>query len=350
MSRDTYFILALILGGLFILFLWLKRSLVELTQKGKDEDPLKDLRDWLKSMQQSVENTNQSLNNALRSTNQNITKTLQTDTKNVSERLDKAAEVISNLQKHVGELSEIGRGMKDLQDFLRSPKLRGNIGEQVLRELLGQTLPKQAFHLQYTFKSGERVDAAIRTDAGIIPIDSKFPMENIKGMAGAKTETDKKTYQRNFVNDVRKHIRDISSKYILPEEGTLDYALMYIPSEAVYYEIMANIPELADYAHEMRVLPVSPSTFYAYLRAILMSFEGKKIEERAKQILQNIKAIQKDYLKVEGTLAVLGKHVQNAYNQMNNVTAGFTSLGQKISSTQALGEGAKEARQIKAEI
>ncbi|MFQ6003785.1 MAG: DNA recombination protein RmuC, partial [Candidatus Zixiibacteriota bacterium] len=261
-----------------------------------------------------------------------------------------AVQVIAGVQRSIGEMAEIGRGMRDLQEFLRSPKLRGAIGEQVLRELLGQTLPKQAFHLQYTFKSGVIVDAAIKTEAGLVPIDSKFPMDNFRKMMAAKTEREKKTHRRQLVIDVKKHIKDISSKYILTKEGTLDYALMYIPSEAVYYEIMANIPELADYAHEMRVLPVSPSTFYAYLRAILMSFEGRKIEQRARQILSVIRAVQKDYTKLEGNLSVLGKHIQNAYNQMHNVLSGFTLLGQKLSSTQALGEKKRETEIKQLEI
>jgi len=128
----------------------------------------------------------------------------------------------------------------------------------------------------------------------------------------------------------------------LTEEGTIDYALMYLPSEAIYYEVVNN-SDLFDYSGKKRVLPVSPMTFYAYLRAILMSFEGQKIEAKARQILAAIRAVQKDYNKVEDNLSVLGKHIQNAYNQMSNVLSGFTLLGQKLSSTQALGEGTKEA-------
>jgi len=266
---------------------------------------------------------------------------LQRNTESLNERLDNAARVITQVQKNIGEMSEIGRGMKDLQDFLRSPKLRGNVGEQVLKELLGQFLPKQSFNLQYTFKSGEKVDAAIKTSAGIIPVDSKFPMENFRKMMSSQTEAEKKIYEKDFEGDVKRHIESISKKYILAEEGTIDYALMYIPSEAVYYEI-ANNQKLFDYAGEKRVLPVSPTTFYAYLRAILMSFEGQKIEAKARDILTALRAIQKDYSKVEGNLGVLQKHLNNAYNIMTLVVGSFTKLGQKINSTQILGDGVKE--------
>jgi len=244
------------------------------------------------------------------------------------------------VQRSVGEMSEIGRSMRDLQEFLRSPKLRGNIGEQVLKELLAQMLPKQAFRLQYVFKTGAVVDAAIVTTAGVIPIDSKFPLENFRRMSKTETEQEKELYQKEFYKDVKRHIDDISRKYILTDEGTIDYALMYIPSEAIYYEI-CNADKLMDYAQEKRVLPVSPTTFYAYLRSILMSFEGQKIEAQAKEILAAIRAIEKDYAKVGDSLGILGKHINNASNIMSTVIAGFGQLGQKISSTQRLSRETK---------
>ena len=261
--------------------------------------------------------------------------------KSFNERLDNAAKVIGEVQKNLGEMSEIGRGMKELQEFLNSPKLRGNIGEQVLKELLSQMLPKQSFHLQYTFKSGEKVDAAIKTSAGIIPVDSKFPMENFRKIQ-TEIETEKKQAQKDFERDVRKHIDDISRKYILTEEGTIDYALMYVPSEAVYYEIVNN-QDLFDYAGEKRVLPVSPTTFYAYMKAILMSFEGQKIETQAREILSALRAIQKDYGRVGENLGVLQKNLTNAYNMMSSVFSSFTQLGQKITSTQNLSPDVKES-------
>ena len=261
--------------------------------------------------------------------------------KSFNERLDNAAKVIGEVQKNLGEMSEIGRGMKELQEFLNSPKLRGNIGEQVLKELLSQMLPKQSFHLQYTFKSGEKVDAAIKTSAGIIPVDSKFPMENFRKIQ-TEIETEKKQAQKDFERDVRKHIDDISRKYILTEEGTIDYALMYVPSEAVYYEIVNN-QDLFDYAGEKRVLPVSPTTFYAYMKAILMSLEGQKIETQAREILSALRAIQKDYGRVGENLGVLQKHLTNAYNMMSSVFSSFTQLGQKITSTQNLSPDVKES-------
>lgn len=322
MSNELYLILAITIAGFAALFFFLKKTLSQIAEAKK---PSEELLEWLKSTSERLDQQNKSFLGAL-----------QSNTKSLNERLDTAARVIGQVQKNIGEMSEIGRGMKDLQEFLRSPKLRGNIGEQVLKELLGQMLPKQSFHLQYSFKSGAIVDAAIKTASGIIPVDSKFPMENFRQMTTARTETEKNKFNREFSKNVRRHIDDIAKKYILTEEGTIDYALMYVPSEAVYYEVVNDV-DLFDYAGKKRVLPVSPMTFYAYMKAILMSFEGQKIEARARQILQAIRAVQGDYNKVEDNLSVLSRHLNNAYNQMHNVLSGFTLLGQKLTSTQALG-------------
>jgi DNA recombination protein RmuC len=249
----------------------------------------------------------------------------------LNQRLDNATKVMAEVQKNIVEVTEIGRSIKSLQEFLQSPKLRGNVGEQVLKELLQQSLPKSSFNLQYTFSSGEKVDAAIITSAGIIPVDSKFPMSNFRKMMDESSSEARKDFER----DVKKHIDDIAKKYILTDEGTIDYALMYIPSEAVYYEIVNN-QNLFEHASAKRVLPVSPTTFYAYLKAILMSLEGQKINERAKEVLDALHAIQKDYQKVEENLEVLQKHLTSANNKMNEVSGSFTKLGNKIESTKNL--------------
>lgn len=299
---------------LLIIILIVLIVLIVLVLKQK---PSGDLIEWLRSTGQRLEVQNRSFN----------------------ERLDHAARVINDVNKNIGEFSEIGRGMKDLQVFLSSPKLRGNIGEQVLKELLKQFLPNDSFSLQYTFKSGEKVDAAIMTSSGIIPVDSKFPLENFR-----KLQTDS-SFKKTFEADVKKHIDDISRKYILTDEGTLDYALMYIPSEAVYYEIV-NSQTLFDYAQSKRIPPVSPTTFYAYIKAILMSFEGQKIEKQAKEILSSLRAIKKDYGKVEENLSVLQKHLVNATNMMGNVYSSFTNLGNKIDNTQNLENNITKSKRI----
>ncbi len=270
------------------------------------------------------------------------TSSMVMQSKAINERLDRAALAISGVSKSVGEMTELGRSMKELQDFLRSPKMRGQIGEAVLKDLLGQILPKQNFRLQYAFKGGEIVDAALKLEQGIIPIDAKFPMENFRKMTGAKDEKEKETHRKVFISDVKKHVDAIANKYIRPQEGTLDFALMYIPSEPVYYEMISNCPDLDDYAYRKRVRPVSPSTMYAYLRAIIMSLEGSKIEAQAGQILAALREISGETEKFGSSLSVLTKHIKNAAASSDDVNTRFTRLSAKLSTVQSI-----EAKTVK---
>src|SRR4030065_196297 len=331
-------LIGVVIGAAFFIY----RQVQTLKEEKEKDKSSEVLMKWLEEMRSSVDKSTETMQRRLDATN-----------KAINERLDNAARVIAGVGKEVGQMSEIGRSMKELQDFLRSPKLRGNIGEQVLRELLGQFLPKDSFHLQYRFRSGEIVDAAIKTENGIIPIDSKFPMENFKEMMKAEVEAEKKTFEKEFGRDVKKHIDDIARKYILPEEGTIDYALMYIPSEPVYYEIMSNIPDLSDYAHKRRVLPVSPATFYAYMRAILMSFEGKKIEEPARGILAALRGIKGESEKFGDALQVLTKHIHDTKNTSDLVNSRYISLHSKIDTAQGLkgttSKGLEEPEQMELE-
>lgn len=339
MPNDFLILIVVLIAGFLILIYFFNKKLSEINKPKTDESLLQ----WLNSMQSSLESTNKTLNEALNSSSVNMIKTLQENSKQLNERLDKAALAMRDVGKEVGQMNEIGRNMKELQEFLKSPKLRGNIGEQVLKDLIAQMFPKNSFFLQYEFKSGEKVDAAIKTEAGILPIDSKFPMENFQKMSKAQGK-EKENFQKEFVRDVKKHIDAISKKYILPEEGTMDFALMYVPSESVYYEVV-NETELMDYARKVRVYIVSPSTLYAHLQTILLSFEGKRIEEKSKEVFIMLRSLQIDYNKVNDSLGILGKHLNNAYSQFNNVTSGFSQIGQKLNSTKHLEE--KEVKKLK---
>ncbi len=344
MQPDFVSLVVVIVAGFAVLAWLVKKELGKLTEKKDDTT----LTEWLKSMQSTIEHTNKTLNEAMRGSTSDVAKLLQSNTKQLNERLDTAARVIGDLKRNLGEMSEVGKGIRSLQEFLQSPKLRGNIGEQVLKDMIGQTFPKNSFHLQYQFRSGVKVDAVLKTDAGLLCIDSKFPMENFTLMHKGETEIERVQAKRAFVADVKKHISDIAKKYILPEEGTMDFALMYIPSESVYYEI-ANMGELMDFARKNRVYPVSPNTLYAHLQVLLLSFQGKELEQKSREVFRLLRAMQKDYSKVEENLGVLGRHVNNAYNSMSSVASTFNLLGQKLSRTQTLGEMSEEPRQLEME-
>ena len=329
---DPTALLVIVIGALVIIAIFINKKLSDLAEKQK---PPEELMEIIKMLQSGSKEDRKVLLDSL-----------QKNTQSLNERLDNAARVIGQVQKNLGEMSEVGRGIRSLQEFLQSPKLRGGLGEEVLKEMIGQTFPKNAFHLQYPFKSGAKVDAVLKTEAGLLCIDSKFPMENFNLMLKGETEAQRNAGKKQFAADVKKHIEDISRKYILPEEGTMDFALMYIPSEAVYYEVV-NIQELSNFARRLRVYPVSPNTLYAHLQVLLLSLEGKDLEAKSREVFRILRAVQKDYSKVDENLGVLQKHLNNAYNIMSSVITSFTQLGQKISSTQTLGSGVKkEAKEI----
>jgi len=315
-STDLIIILITIIACFAIGLVFIKKWLTPKTDSS--------LSSWLQSIQSSLE-----------STNSNVSRQLFENSRHLSERLDNATRVIGDVQRNLGGMSEVGKGIRSLQEFLQSPKLRGGLGEEILADMIGQTFPKNAFHLQYSFKSGVKVDAVLKTDAGLLCIDSKFPLENFNALLNGETENDRVRAKKEFISDVKKHIEAISKKYILPEENTMDFALMYIPSESVYYEII-NIPEISNYARSCRVYPVSPNTLYAHLQVLLTSFQGKELESKSKEVFRLLRAIQKDYSKVEENLGVLNRHITNTYNQFSNVSSMFTSLGQKITQTHSL--------------
>lgn len=332
MPIELFFLILAIFSVLFLSLFWIiNKKLSEIANRGTEDQVIIE---WLKSNQE-----------LLSQSNKNITDTLQQNTRDINIRLDRAAQIIAQLQKEAGRFGEISQSIRELQEFLKSPKLRGGLGEEVLKDLLLQTFPRSVLVFQYEFSSGERVDAGIKTDAGLLPIDSKFPLENFRKLHQATGAGEKSRARKEFIRDVKKHIGSIAQKYIVPDEGTLDFAIMYVPSESVFYEII-NLPEIVEHAKKMRVYLVSPNTLYVYLAIILVSFEGNRIEQRARMVLGSLRSIQKDYERLGVIIGKLTRHVTHAYNVLNTLSSSFTRLGRRITSTQSLSsetiESAKE--------
>ncbi len=267
---------------------------------------------------------NEQVNHQLQVVNQQ----LQNSSGQIGHRLDTAGQVIGEVREKLGELSkaseqihEVGKNIATLQEILRPPKLRGGLGEQFLGELLSQILPPEFYSLQYLFSSGERVDAVVRLGEKLVPIDSKFPLDNFRRIIECKTEEEKKGFQKVFYRDVRKHIDDIASKYILPQEGTYDFALLYIPAENVYYETITKDESFGEekgvlnYALAKRVIPVSPNSFYAYLQVIVLGLKGLQIEKEAQKIQALLSGLKKDIGGFQEEFQLVGKHITNAINK-----------------------------------
>lgn len=288
-----------------------------------------------KAQNKIIEEKESSENQSITLLNQNVQgmhARLDSVASDLNNRLENATHMMGSVNRELATMQEIGRNMHALQDFLKSPKLRGNIGEQILEQMLQQALPKELYAIQHQFSTGAIVDAMIHSEDGIIAIDAKFPMENYQKMVRAELEIDQKMHHREFIKDIKKHITDISKKYILPAEGTVNFALMYIPSESVYYEVISDDSDLAlhAFATEKRVLFVSPNSFYYFLRVLLMGMQGKRVAEKTREIMNVIQGIQKDAEKFSDSLRIVSKHVGNAHSAVEKSLLEYQVLQSKI--------------------
>jgi len=243
------------------------------------------------------------------------------DTK-VDRRLESASQTTLKIHERLGKVDEATTQMLDrakdlarLEQALRPPKARGGFGELLLENLLRDRLPPGAYQMQYTFDSGERVDAVVRVDREI-PVDSKFPLDNFNRLVEAETDDERALAERQFARDVKQHIDAIAAKYIRPDEGTYDFAFMYIPVEAVYYELACGkTGALLGYAHERRVFPVSPTTFTAYLQVIALGLRGMQIEEHAHEVMGYVAELQRDFERFADDFDKVGTHIGHAQSK-----------------------------------
>lgn len=255
---------------------------------------------------------------------------------------------VQNRLGHVIEASkriyDVGKDIASLQDILRSPKLRGGLAELSLENLLDQVLPSQYYSLQYTFKSNSIVDAVIHFEDRKVAIDAKYPKENFERFLKAENDEAKKTAKKAFVADVKKHIDDIAKKYILPDEGTLNFALMYIMAENIYYEIIIKDETLGEgkdlhsYAMEKKVIPVSPHSFYVYLQIILEGFKGFEIEKQAEIILQNLSRLQLELKRFREDYELMGKQLETIRKTYEKAEKHLSKLDQRLETTPGIPE------------
>ncbi len=271
-----------------------------------------------------------------------VSKNLQDSTAQMNTRLDNAAKVVGDLREKVGQIHEVGKAAAELVNILRAPKLRGGMGELFLGDLLAQILPPEHFKLQHRFKSGEAVDAVIQIGQKFVPVDAKFPYENFKRIVEAQGDVERVGARKQFLKDVKKHVDAIATKYILPDEGTYDFALMYVPAENVYYETIIREEASASgeerplfsYALERRVIPVSPNSFYAYLQTILLGLRGLRVEKEAQEILSALNRLRGDFEKVQENFRLLGRHLTNTTGAYTDTEKTLTKLDAKLSQAE----------------
>jgi len=269
-----------------------------------------------------------------------MNQSLQQANRDLAQNLGSTANIFGSVEEKLGRLEEtnrqiceISKDISSLQNLLRAPKFRGEIGETLLESLLSQVLPKEYFQVQYKFKTSDTVDAVIRLADKLVPIDAKFPLENFQRLLTAVSDEEKQSYRKSFISDVKSRIEEIASKYILPQEDTYDFALMYIPAENVYYEIIIK-ENLLSFAMQKKIIPVSPNTFYAYLQIICLGLKGLKVEENAKQILKSLSALTNDVDKLKDDFNLLGSHLNNASRKFDDSQKRIGRLSDKLINIQ----------------
>jgi DNA recombination protein RmuC len=314
---------------IFLLLVWSMRKTSEKMEdirQAQQDDKALDL------LQQQIGMLTQNINLQL----QNMSGQFQKTTGHIGTTLGDVKKDLGKMEEVTREVLDKAKDISNLENLLRAPKFRGGLGELFLGDLLAQILPPTHFSLQYKFKSGEKVDAIIKIGNNLVPIDSKFPLENFKKFTSEEDDKNKEDLRKKFVVDVKKHISEISEKYILPDEGTFDFALMYIPAENVYYETILKDETFGEErsifsnALKKRVIPVSPNSFYAYLQVIVLGLKGLQIEKEAQSLFQSLARLQGDLGRFKKDFQILGSHLVNAKTKFDDAEKRLTRFSDKL--------------------
>lgn len=353
MENFTFFLIVF-LGFLAVVY-FIKIKFDELQKTKQDDQAFKMLQDHLfeiqkgiqaqdKSIQERFNTTDKSLNEQLYKTNETIHSSLQKqfattvnmikemgeNTKNVTEQLTKIGET----NKQVVGFAE---QMRSLENILKNPKQRGILGEFFLENLLSNQLPPSHFKMQYSFQNGEVVDAAIFIKNMIIPVDAKFSLENYNVMMETKNEEQRQKYEKEFKADLKKRI-DETSKYVRPDEGTTDFAFMFIPADGVFYNLLSqkvgalevNTHDLIEYAFKKHVIMVSPMTFYAYLQTVMQALKALTIEKQAVEIQKRVGDLANHLNAYQDHMKKLGNHLGTTVNAYNNAGKEFNKIDKDV--------------------
>jgi DNA recombination protein RmuC len=329
-------ILILILGifGMLSYVFFLKKE----EKKPEQTDGLlmlqKQLQDLTRTMDDRLGESSKAMQESSRMQFRESKELIQEINKEVNEQLRMVTKEISVVSESNKKVFDVGEQLQNLEKVLKHQKQRGNLGEASLQLALENMLPATAYKLQYQFPGGETVDAVIITKDGMIPVDAKFSLDNYRRLVDETDEGRREELEKEFKNDLKKRI-DETAKYIRPKDGTLPFAFMYIPAEAIYYDLLVNevgavkvnTRSLIDYAYkDKNVIIVSPTTFAAYLQSVLYGFRAFKIEESAKQIGKHVESLSRhlkaydDYFKKVGSsLGTTVNHYNTAQKELGKV-------------------------------
>jgi DNA recombination protein RmuC len=335
-----------------LLALWL---FMQFAQNRRKEEETRARMEQLQRDLQTLAGQTQNFSQQLGQLGQNVTKGLEgvtgalqkgvTDSATIAAQaqsamageLKNSRETLGQIQQQLGAVQQAGQQMSQatqtLQNILGGAKSRGSLGEVTLERLLEDALPKERYQRQYRFSSGETADAVVFLRDKLLPIDSKFPLDafrRINDQTTSPAPPQMEEARRAFATAVKGHADSIAKKYLLPDEGTLGIALMFVPSENVYYELLmtadAKGQPLDEYCRERKVIAVSPNTLYAHLQVILMGLQGMQIEENAKRLLASLSGMQKQMENFADVFEKLGTHLKNAQQSYGEADKRFEKV------------------------
>jgi DNA recombination protein RmuC len=310
---EVFFILTvflIVVGGIALFFL-ARKSKVDEKQSGAIRDLERRVTDLLTEMRRDVDGSS----------------------KVMHEQISSFTKETVQIQEQLKRVQEEMKSISSFQEIFRTPKLRGEWGEASLEYILGEYFPRELCEQNYSFSSGEQIEFVLKLpNKKLLPIDAKFFSGNFEKMKGAETEKDKRSFQKKLIQDIKSNIDKISSKYILPSENTVDFALMYIPAEAVFYEIMFNLKEedVASFARAKKVVLTSPNTIYLTLRTIVDWFRDTQISRQTQEILKRLNRIQTDAEKLMIDFRKLGNHLKSAVSAYDNSEKRLSSFSDKV--------------------
>lgn len=291
--------------------------------------------------QQQLDAMKQEMQAQVHALDTRLTQSINSVNQSLSSSVTATQKTMSSVDQQLGQLSnstqqmlQVGRDITGLQEMLRAPKPRGQFGEILLERLLEDMLPHGQYSVQHRFKNGQIVDAAILIGGGLVPVDAKFPDAAFRRIVDAADDAARAAARRDFARDVKGHI-DAVAKYIAPDEGTFGFAMMYVPAENLYYELMVRDESAAlqDYALGKRVIPCSPNSMYAYLQALALGLKGLRVEERAHDIIKQVEQLNLDFSRFRREFSTLGSHIAHANTKFEEADRAATKFGDRLART-----------------
>lgn len=323
------------------IFLLLKKKPPE---EKKDDSSLLMLQQQLTDMRQTMDSKLSESNKILQDSNKTIQTQFGASNNLITNITTQSHKLMTDLNEHLVRLDETSKQvvgyadqLKSLQDILKNPKQRGVLGEYMLETVLKNVLPPGSYQTQYEFKNGEKVDAVVFFDKKIIPVDAKFSLENYNRLSEAKEPLERERYKSIFLNDLKARI-DETSKYVRPEEKTTDFAFMFIPHEAVYYDLLVNkvgvITEETDNlihtAYKKKVLIVSPTSFVAYLQTVVAGLRNQKLSEEAHLVRDRVEKLGKHLFVYSDYISKLGQNLDKTVSSFNKANAEFAKVDKDV--------------------